>query len=83
MAGYIRERIWHESQEIHPQKDGAVIFEADVAQTGEIKFWIMSWGSNAEVLEPESLMIEIRAESRAMLEIYDKDLEENEADPLR
>jgi predicted DNA-binding transcriptional regulator YafY len=38
-------------------------FEVEVAGTIEIKSWIMSWGANALVLEPESLKDEIRAEA--------------------
>ena len=72
VAGYIKEKIWHESQEIHPQDDGSIIFEAEVAGTDEIKFWIMSWGSKAEVLEPESLRDEIREEAEVILERYKK-----------
>jgi len=37
-----------------------------VAGTEEIKFWVMSWGSKAEVLEPQSLREDIRAESEAL-----------------
>jgi len=55
VAGYIKEKIWHESQKVGQQSDGSIIFEAEVAGTEEIKFWIMSWGSNAEVLEFGSL----------------------------
>jgi len=58
-AGYIKEKICHDSQEINQQDDGSIIFEAEVAGTDEIKFWIISWGSNAEVLEPESIRDEI------------------------
>jgi predicted DNA-binding transcriptional regulator YafY len=72
VTGYIKEKIWHESQEIHPQADGSIIFEAEVAGTDEIKFWIMSWGSHALVLEPESLREQIRTESERMLGNYDK-----------
>jgi predicted DNA-binding transcriptional regulator YafY len=72
VAGYIKEKIWHESQEIHPQDDGSIIFEAEVAGTEEIRFWIMSWGSKAEILEPESLRDEIREEAEVILERYKK-----------
>ena len=72
VAGYIKEKIWHESQEIHPQDDGSIIFEAEVAGTDEIKFWTMSWGSKAEVLEPEPLRDEIREEAEVILERYKK-----------
>ena len=72
VAGYIKEKIWHESQEIHPQDDGSIVFEAEVAGTEEIKFWTMSWGSKAEVLEPESLRDEICEEAEVILERYKK-----------
>jgi predicted DNA-binding transcriptional regulator YafY len=71
-AGYIKEKIWHETQELHAQKDGSIIFEAEVAGTDELKFWVMSWGSKALVLEPESLRDEIRAEAEAIQEKYIK-----------
>ena len=44
IAGYIKEKIWHESQQMHVQDDGSIIFEAEVAGTDEIRFWIMDWG---------------------------------------
>ena len=70
VAGYIKEKIWHESQQIHPQDDGSILFEAEVAGTDEIRFWIMTWGSKAEVLEPEFLREEIRAEAEMMANRY-------------
>lgn len=72
IAGYIREKIWHESQEIQTQDDGSIIFEAEVAGTDEIKFWIMNWGSKAEVVYPEILRHEIRAEAEAVLAQYSR-----------
>jgi predicted DNA-binding transcriptional regulator YafY len=75
-AGYIQEKIWHESQKILPQKDGSLIFEAEVAGTDEIKFWVMTWGANAQVLEPESLREEIRREAAVMLTRYEGETSE-------
>lgn len=71
VAGYIQEKIWHRSQRLLPQSDGAVIFESEVAGTQEIKHWIMRWGKEAEVLAPEGLRIEVRNEARAMAACYD------------
>ena len=71
VAGYIQEKIWHESQEIHRKKDGSIIFEAEVAGTDEIKHWVMTWGANARVLEPESLREDIRREAAGILERYE------------
>jgi len=71
VAGYVKEKIWHESQQIHPQPDGSIIFEAQVAGTDEIRFWIMTWGSNAEALEPQSLREEVREEAEKMARRYE------------
>jgi predicted DNA-binding transcriptional regulator YafY len=72
VAGFIREKVWHESQKLDPQDDGALIFEATVAGPEEVKHWILGWGSNAQVLEPEELLKEIRAEALATLKKYNR-----------
>jgi predicted DNA-binding transcriptional regulator YafY len=69
-AGYIKEKIWHDTQKIVPQTDGSIVFEAKVAGTEEIKFSVMSWGSRAEVIEPQSLREEIRLEAETAVEKY-------------
>ena len=70
IAGYISEKVWHASQEIHVQEDGSVVLEAEVAGTDEIKFWVLRWGANAMVLAPESLQAQIRTEAARMLSRY-------------
>ena len=74
IAGYIKEKVWHTSQTIEDRADGSIIFEATVAGTDEIKFWIMSWGSHARVLAPEALGREIKSEAEAVLKAYSKRL---------
>jgi predicted DNA-binding transcriptional regulator YafY len=69
-AGYIKEKIWHHSQDIEPQKDGSIIFSAEVAGADEVKHWVMSWGTNAEVLTPEFLRREIAQELSNSLKKY-------------
>ena len=32
VAGYIEEKIWHESQEIHRQTNGAIIYQVRAAE---------------------------------------------------
>jgi predicted DNA-binding transcriptional regulator YafY len=72
VAGYISEKTWHKTQKIEPQKDGSLIFEARVAGTDEIKFWLMTWGSKAEVLSPAALRNEMISEAKAMLHNYQR-----------
>lgn len=69
-AGYVKEKIWHPSQSHVSEPDGSLVFSAEVAGIQEIKIWIMKWGSDAEVLEPESLRREIAQEAREMLARY-------------
>ena len=69
-AGYIKEKIWHSSQKIYDKEDGSIIFEADIAETDEIKFWIMQWGASAKVIEPESLRRKVWSEANAMVNVY-------------
>ena len=70
IAEYIGEKVWHSSQRLEPQDDGSVIFEAEVAGTEEIKYWVLKWGAKARVLAPEVLAEETREEVEAMLDIY-------------
>ena len=60
VAGYISERKWHPSQQITETPGGAVILFLKVNHLLELKRWILSWGSMARVLEPESLVEDIQ-----------------------
>jgi predicted DNA-binding transcriptional regulator YafY len=71
VAGYVKEKIWHVSQEIFEQDDGSIIFEVEVAGTEEIKLWVMRWGAKAYVLEPAALREEIQSEATGMLVMYE------------
>jgi predicted DNA-binding transcriptional regulator YafY len=77
-AGYVREKVWHSSQKISERKDGSVILEVDVAGIKEIKHWILRWGSQAQVLEPDSLREEIRSEAAEILGVYANSSEQME-----
>ncbi len=70
IADYINEKSWHKTQILHPQDDGSVIFEANVAGLDEIRFWILSWGSKATVISPETLKQSIQDEINIMSQNY-------------
>mgnify|MGYP001820716696 FL=1 len=70
IADYIREKTWHDTQKFEMQKDGSIIFEAEVAGTKEIEFWVLKWGAKAKVLAPETLQNSIRSEIETMRAIY-------------
>ena len=71
-ARWIRERQWHTSQQIEELPSGELILRLRVGGLGEVKRWIMGYGSHAEVLEPETLRHEIKEEVKKMQQIYNK-----------
>jgi predicted DNA-binding transcriptional regulator YafY len=62
MAGYIRERTWHESQRMEDREDGAVRLTMDVAPGFELKAWIKGFLPHVEVVRPVSLREDIARE---------------------
>lgn len=66
----VREMEWLPTQKIVEEKDGTIIFSAKVSGLMEIKRWILGYGSQAEVLEPQSLRQEIFSEAEKILSRY-------------
>lgn len=54
-ARWVREEIFHHSQQIREESDGSLLFEVTVNGSREITRWILGFGPGVEVLEPESL----------------------------
>jgi predicted DNA-binding transcriptional regulator YafY len=67
---YLLERRWHPSQKNKKLKDGSLELTFEVAGTKEIKTWIVGFGSLAKVLEPTSLVKEIRDDLGRALKSY-------------
>ena len=59
MAGYIRERVWHESQELQDGADGSVTLRMSVAPGWELKGWIKGFMPHVRVVKPASLRDEL------------------------
>jgi len=69
-ARWIRERQWHHTQQLVFQFDGSLILKITVSGLGEVKRWIMGFGSHAEVISPESLRKEIEEDAKRLLSVY-------------
>jgi predicted DNA-binding transcriptional regulator YafY len=67
---YLEERRWHSSEKLERQPDGTLIAEFQLTSFGEVKSWVLSFGSQAEILAPQSWKDEIAATIRAMNQIY-------------
>lgn len=69
-ASYVEERTWHSSQQLTTRPGGRLLLSMEVGGTAELRTWVMSFGSGARVLEPESLRAEVLEELRAALTLY-------------
>jgi predicted DNA-binding transcriptional regulator YafY len=61
VADRVAETIWHPSQSTEAGADGSLTWRATVAGTIEIRLWILSWGDDVEVLEPDELRADVAA----------------------
>jgi predicted DNA-binding transcriptional regulator YafY len=71
VAGRVAETRWHSSEVRELQPDGSLIWRATVAGTIEIRIWILSWGSEVEVLEPAGLRVDVARTVRAAAARYE------------
>jgi predicted DNA-binding transcriptional regulator YafY len=67
VAPYIRERLWHRSQMLRDRPDGRLELQLEVADTIEVRRWVLGFGGDAEVLEPASLRDAIRREAERVV----------------
>lgn len=71
VAAYIRERTWHPTQTFAGMPDGRTRLRMRVANTVELRQWILSFGADAEVLSPASLAATIAGTLRAAAAQYE------------
>lgn len=69
-APWIKERQWHPTQQIEEHGDGSITVRFQVSGLDAIKRWVMRYGKEAEVLEPQKLRDMVRNEVREMGEAY-------------
>jgi len=66
-AAWVKDKTWHPSQEIKLQKDGRLKMTLKVADNEELVGWILGFGGDARVIEPESLHQKVREQAKAIL----------------
>jgi predicted DNA-binding transcriptional regulator YafY len=77
VAPIIRENKRHPTQVLEDTTDGGVILSARVSGTTEIAFWVLSWGSDAEVLEPLELRTSVKETAVRMSGLYSAGLDDH------
>ena len=66
LARHLQEKLWHPSQRFRELPDRRVELSLRVADTLEVRRWILGFGTQAEVLEPESLRDALRQEAEGV-----------------
>ena len=69
-ARWVGEKIWHESQKITKLPEGGLEMTFRVAGLDEIKRWVLSFGPEAAVVEPEKLRELVRRDLSKNLPQY-------------
>ena len=69
-ARYIRERTWAIDQQILDQEDGSIILKMETSGRNELKKWVLGYGAEAELLQPEDLRKEIKEEIEKLCSVY-------------
>lgn len=69
-ARYIREREIHATQRREEHPDGSLTLRFQTGALAEVRRWIMSFGSHAQVCAPASLAAEIADEAAKMVQRY-------------
>ncbi|HNP84355.1 MAG: WYL domain-containing protein [Nitrospira sp.] len=66
----IRERRWHPSQQNEAQQDGSIIVTMTIGGMEELAAWVLSWGQQAKVLEPQVLVETVKWQLSCALSRY-------------
>lgn len=69
-ARYVRERQWAQDQKITERKDGSIVLWMKTSGWYDVKKWVLSFGAEAQVLEPAHLQDKVRNEVEKMLKGY-------------
>src|SRR5439155_19228551 len=70
VAERVREREWHESQEMRELPGGGLELKLRLGALLEVEQWILGWGDAAEVIGPPELRENIRKTAQALAAKY-------------
>jgi proteasome accessory factor B len=74
VAANVAEVIWHATQKVSYLRDGSIEFRVNVEGLREISWWILSYGDQAEVLEPPQLRTMISEHVARLATTYSAEL---------
>jgi predicted DNA-binding transcriptional regulator YafY len=69
---FVRERRWHSSQTIVNRGDGSILLSLEVSITPELVQWVLGFGAEVNVIEPDELRSKIIFAAEGVLAQYQK-----------
>jgi predicted DNA-binding transcriptional regulator YafY len=76
-ARYIRERVWHASQEFEELEDGALVLTMNVSDDWALRTWVLGFGANVRVIEPWTLAEYVLAQYKGAIQHYEPSMFES------
>lgn len=70
VAQNVAEVVWHKTQRIEWLEDGRALLHAFVSGLKEISWWVLGYGDQAEVIEPQELREIVAGHARRLAERY-------------
>lgn len=70
IARYVKERVWHASQEVREQSDGSLTLVLHVCNDVALRSWILGFGPSARVISPPALVEQIKGEAEQVRSLY-------------
>jgi proteasome accessory factor B len=67
VADYIREKKWHQTQELRELKQGEVELRMRLSSLAEVERWVLNWAGNAVVIRPPELAKSVAESARRIL----------------
>jgi proteasome accessory factor B len=68
VADYIREKKWHDSQELRVLSNGEVELRMKLSSLLEVERWVLGWGGNAVVVRPVELAQAVKDSAKRILD---------------
>ncbi len=70
VARNVAEVSWHKTQRCEFQADGSLDFHVTVSGLGEITWWVLGYGDQAEVIKPPQLRALVAERAARVVERY-------------
>ena len=70
VAIHLRESRLDKKQEMEGQEDGRSLFTATVRDTGQLRWWLLGFAAQIEIIGPPALREEFRQKTAAMAKRY-------------